>query len=287
MWTHSASSQRGSSQATKPSDRSDCIRVCAMLDQSTGSVKHYSLEIFVVFNSECCVVWPQTVVGDTEEAARACYRAPIHFRVDLLPSPRQFTKFTLAIGNHPFADNGLRFCHFMSMSTASSILPTGASVATIGTMAPSASNSHVPLAGRGLTAEAEDHSMTATLLEPLNALQALSQTLFASLAPAQTKPPPPPPASALVAADNALAAAVTKARAHQARQRRIEALKDEILELDERIGDVCADLEAGRRELEAMIVEGDVRVVAIEQAKKGTPFCLKFSLDLTEHSFVD
>ncbi|KAJ7777447.1 vitamin-D-receptor interacting mediator subunit 4-domain-containing protein [Mycena metata] len=112
--------------------------------------------------------------------------------------------------------------------------------------------------------------MQAELLQPLNELQALSQTLFLALSPVQTKPPPPPSLASFLACDQALSAAVNVAHTHQIKQRKIEALKDEILELDRRWREICTELEAGRRELEEMIEEGEERIKSIEQAKKAS-----------------
>ncbi|KAH9930306.1 vitamin-D-receptor interacting mediator subunit 4-domain-containing protein [Fomitopsis serialis] len=109
--------------------------------------------------------------------------------------------------------------------------------------------------------------MSSILLEPLSQLQTLSQQLFLSLGPAQSKPPPTPPVSAFLEVDAALAAAVQCARAHQVRQRRIEALKAEVLELDSEWRDVVGSLEGGRRELEETVKEGEERLKAIEEAK--------------------
>lgn len=115
--------------------------------------------------------------------------------------------------------------------------------------------------------------MNALLSAPLSELQSLSQALFLSLSPLQSKPPPPPPISAFLSTDAALASAIQLARVHQNKQRRIEALKDEILELEGRWLEICRALEQGRRELEEMIDEGEERCQAIAQAKQG-PFPL-------------
>ncbi|KAJ7623518.1 vitamin-D-receptor interacting mediator subunit 4-domain-containing protein [Roridomyces roridus] len=112
--------------------------------------------------------------------------------------------------------------------------------------------------------------MSSMLLGPLADLQNLSHTLFLSLSPAQSKPPPAPPLSAFLTCDETLSAAVNLAHTHQIKQRKIEALKDEILELDRRWREICTALEAGKRELEEMIEEGDERIEAIEQAKKAS-----------------
>nr|GAT55089.1 predicted protein [Mycena chlorophos] len=110
--------------------------------------------------------------------------------------------------------------------------------------------------------------MSATLVGPLSQLQALSHTLFLSLSPPQTKPPPPPSLDAFVQCDQALASAVNLAYAHQIKQRKIEALKEEILELDARWREICVELDKGKRELEQLIEEGDERIQSIEQAKQ-------------------
>lgn len=107
------------------------------------------------------------------------------------------------------------------------------------------------------------------LLGPLLDLQNLSHTLFLSLSPVQSKPPPPPPLSAFLTCDQALSSAVNLAHTHQIKQRKIEALKDEILELDRRWREICTELEAGKHELEEVIEEGEDRIKSIEQAKKG------------------
>ncbi|KAI0035339.1 vitamin-D-receptor interacting mediator subunit 4-domain-containing protein [Vararia minispora EC-137] len=109
--------------------------------------------------------------------------------------------------------------------------------------------------------------MTNVLLDPLNNLQSLSLLLFQSLSPPQNKPPPPPPISAFIECDATLAAALQLARVHQAKQRRIEALKDEVLELEMRWREVIGGLEEGRRALEVTIDEGEERIRAIKHAK--------------------
>ncbi|RDB23889.1 Mediator of RNA polymerase II transcription subunit 4 [Hypsizygus marmoreus] len=112
-------------------------------------------------------------------------------------------------------------------------------------------------------------SMSAILLAPLNELQALSHTLFLSLSPVQTKPPPAPPLSAFLECDQALSAAINLAHKHQIKQRRIDALEQEILDLEARWREIALELESGKRELEEMMEEGEERIKAIEQAKKG------------------
>jgi Vitamin-D-receptor interacting Mediator subunit 4 len=113
-------------------------------------------------------------------------------------------------------------------------------------------------------------SMTQLLLGPLNHLNSVAQQLFQSLSPPHTKPPPPPAIAALANADAALAEAIQSAHIHQKKQQRIEALKSEVLSLEASWRTVIMQLEEGRRDLEAIILEGDVHLDAIEQAKAGT-----------------
>ncbi|KAF8889348.1 hypothetical protein BD779DRAFT_1469862 [Infundibulicybe gibba] len=129
--------------------------------------------------------------------------------------------------------------------------------------------SHMNVPSANPTTGTEDKSMSAILLAPLNELQELSHTLLLSLSPPQSKPPPPPPLSAFLACDDALSSALQLARLHQLKQRKIDALENEILELDARWREICVELETGKRELEAMIEEGEERIKTIEQAKKG------------------
>lgn len=112
-------------------------------------------------------------------------------------------------------------------------------------------------------------SMSSTLLASLNTLQTLSHTLFLSLSPAQTKPPPPPSVAAFLECNAHLADTVDLARKHQIKQREIDALEAEILDLDTRWREIIAELVQGKQELEAAIEEGDQRLKAIAEAKKG------------------
>jgi len=112
-------------------------------------------------------------------------------------------------------------------------------------------------------------SISETLLSPLNELQALTHTLFLSLAPSQTKPPPPPPLSAFLECDRALAEAINLVHVHQIKQRKIDALEAEILQLESQWRDICTQLAKGKAELEEIIEEGDERITAIEEAKRG------------------
>jgi mediator of RNA polymerase II transcription subunit 4 len=72
-----------------------------------------------------------------------------------------------------------------------------------------------------------------------------------------------------LACDEALSSAITLARIHQTKQRRVDALEKDILDLEARWREIAFELDGGRKELEEMIEEGEERVKAIEQAKKG------------------
>ncbi|KIP04521.1 hypothetical protein PHLGIDRAFT_75795 [Phlebiopsis gigantea 11061_1 CR5-6] len=113
-------------------------------------------------------------------------------------------------------------------------------------------------------------AMSDILLQPLNDLQTLTHTLFHSLSPSQTRPPPVPPISAFLEADAALAEAAKLARQHQIKQRKNERLKDVFLALEERWREVVQELEKGKRELDAILTESEVRIKNIEVAKTGT-----------------
>lgn len=122
----------------------------------------------------------------------------------------------------------------------------------------------------GLSNSSKDvSSMSSILTGPLNELHALSQVLFQSLSPPQTKPPPPPPLEAFLRCDKALADAMNIAQTHQIKQRKIEALGSEILDLEAQWRNICEELAQGKSELEELIEEGEERLKAIEQAKKG------------------
>lgn len=112
--------------------------------------------------------------------------------------------------------------------------------------------------------------MGSRLLRPLNDIHQLSQTLFLSLSGTQaSRRPTAPPVTAFLDCDIELANALRLARKHQIKQQKIEGLKDEILELDSRWRQICAELETGKRELEIMINEGEERIKAIDKAKEG------------------
>ncbi|TFK26245.1 hypothetical protein FA15DRAFT_307245 [Coprinopsis marcescibilis] len=120
----------------------------------------------------------------------------------------------------------------------------------------------------GSSKKNEDASMSAILLAPLTDIQSLAHTLFQSLSPPQTKPPPPPPLSAFLECDQKLAAAVNLAHSHQVKQRKIESLEQELLELERSWRDICTELAKGKRELEQIIEDGNERIKAIDTAKK-------------------
>jgi mediator of RNA polymerase II transcription subunit 4 len=112
--------------------------------------------------------------------------------------------------------------------------------------------------------------MSDSLLEPLGTLQSLSHSLFLSLGtPVQSKPPPPPPPTAFLQCDQALADALQLAHVHQIKQNKIESLKDEFLILQQKWREICAEMEMGKRDLEMMIREGEQRISAINDAKRG------------------
>ncbi|KAF9531720.1 vitamin-D-receptor interacting mediator subunit 4-domain-containing protein [Crepidotus variabilis] len=129
--------------------------------------------------------------------------------------------------------------------------------------------------------------MSTTLLTPLNELQALAQILFLSLSPPNTKPPPMPPLSAFIECDKALAAAINLAHIHQTKQRKIDALETEILELEAKWRAICTELATGKAELEEIIEEGDERLKAVEAAKKASipyPELLAYAQSLSAFS---
>ncbi|KAH9009155.1 hypothetical protein EDB84DRAFT_1591093 [Lactarius hengduanensis] len=99
------------------------------------------------------------------------------------------------------------------------------------------------------------NSTTGLLLGPLHHLNSVAQQLLQSLSPPHTKPPHPPSITALAEADAALA--------------RLLHAEVDVLALENSWRNVIVQLEEGRRDLEAIIAEGDVRLDAIEQAKAG------------------
>ena len=115
-------------------------------------------------------------------------------------------------------------------------------------------------------------SMGDQLLKPIEEFQHLSQTLFLSLSGDQTaRRVPPPSVSSFIECDAQISRALDIARTHQIKQRKIEALKQEILDLNAQWRHICSELEAGKQELETMIKEGDERIESIDKAKYGQP----------------
>ena len=121
-------------------------------------------------------------------------------------------------------------------------------------------------------------SMSDQLLKPIEEFQRLSQTLFLSLSGDQTaRRVPLPSVSSFVECDAQISRALDIARTHQIKQRKIEALKQDILDLNAQWRHICSELEAGKQELEIMIKEGDERIESIDRAKYGQfapAFCL-------------
>jgi mediator of RNA polymerase II transcription subunit 4 len=111
--------------------------------------------------------------------------------------------------------------------------------------------------------------MRETLSAPLSELEGLSHALLLSLSPYTTKPQAPPPTSALLECDASIAAALHQARQHQIRQRRIEALKKDVLDLEGKLREVYSELEMGRRELGEILEKGAGRQEEIARAAEG------------------
>ncbi len=130
-------------------------------------------------------------------------------------------------------------------------------------------------------------SMTGALLAPLNELQSLTQALFQALSSTQARPSQPPPISAFLAVDSALADATKLARKHQVKQRKIERLKNEVLELEMKWREVIQELDQGKRDLDAIIAEGDERIKSIEEAKSGEwAVSIRHFLGAPTHSYM-
>lgn len=124
-------------------------------------------------------------------------------------------------------------------------------------------------------------SMNDQLLKPIEEFQRLSQALFLSLSGDQNaRRVHPPSVSAFIQCDAEISRALDIARTHQIKQRKIEALKREILDLNAQWRHICSALEAGKQELEIMIKEGDERIESIEKAKDGA-----FGLELFSNKF--
>lgn len=114
-------------------------------------------------------------------------------------------------------------------------------------------------------------SMRDALLDPLLRINNFSETLLKSLGPVSSayKLPPPPPLSELIECDYQLATALQEARVHQGKQKEIEELTAEILELDAQLREVITALSRGKEALENILTEGEEVLAAAEQASKG------------------
>ena len=120
-------------------------------------------------------------------------------------------------------------------------------------------------------------SMRQVLSEPVEQLEVLSQTLIRSLGPASStyRVQQPPPIEAFLEVDSAMAAALHQARAHQIKQKEIERLTEEILELDAQLRESVLMVTDGMEELGKIVTEGDETLAVIEQAAKGAvPLCV-------------
>ena len=113
-------------------------------------------------------------------------------------------------------------------------------------------------------------SMSDQLLKPIEEFQRLSQALFLSLSGDPTaRRVPLPPVSSFIECDAQISRALDIARTHQIKQRKIEILKQDILDLNAQWRHICSELEAGKQELEIMIKEGEERIESIDKAKYG------------------
>ena len=124
------------------------------------------------------------------------------------------------------------------------------------------------------TPQSAPQSMREVLTRPLNQIDSLSQALLRSLAPSQSstvKPPTAPPTIAFIEVDQALAAAVNMAQVHQEKQREIEALTREILDMERELRDRIQFLADGRNTLNELLRESEETISAIDLASKSTP----------------
>ena len=115
-------------------------------------------------------------------------------------------------------------------------------------------------------------SMTDALTTPLATVTTLSNTLFQSLSSPHPHARPniaPPPISAFHSVEASLAHALAETASHQRRQKRIEELIAEIGVLETRWRWIVERIEQGKRELEAVVKEGDERIEGIRKAKEG------------------
>lgn len=114
--------------------------------------------------------------------------------------------------------------------------------------------------------------MTDKLSTPLASVTTLSNTLFQSLSSPHPHAKPsiaPPPTSAFFDVEGSLARALAETATHQRRQKRIEELIAEIGVLEARWRSIVERIEEGKRELEAVVREGEERIEGIRKAKEG------------------
>ncbi|KAG8854302.1 hypothetical protein FRB96_007707 [Tulasnella sp. 330] len=134
----------------------------------------------------------------------------------------------------------------------------------------------------------EPQSMREILNAPLAEFEALTNQLFLSLAsPSSLRSQPPPSVEAFIQCDKALAAALAQAREHQIKQGRIERLKEEIVQLEWRLRDICLKVTQDKTELETMIRIGEDRIKAMDRAEKSplpTDIILTYAANLGSYS---
>jgi len=121
------------------------------------------------------------------------------------------------------------------------------------------------------TPQSAPQSMREELTRPLNQIDSLCQALLRSLAPSQSstvKPPTAPSTIVFIEVDQALAAAVNMAQVHQEKQREIEALTREILDMERELRDRIQFLADGRNTLNELLRESEETISAIDLASK-------------------
>lgn len=114
--------------------------------------------------------------------------------------------------------------------------------------------------------------MSDALTAPLTSINTLSNTLFQSLSSPHPHAKPSialPPISAFFNVEASLAHALEETATHQRRQKRIEELIAEIGVLEARWRYIVERIEQGKRELEAVVKEGEERIEGIRKAKEG------------------
>ncbi|KAF8141753.1 vitamin-D-receptor interacting mediator subunit 4-domain-containing protein [Boletus edulis] len=115
--------------------------------------------------------------------------------------------------------------------------------------------------------------MSDTLTAPLTSVTTLSNTLFQSLSSPHPHAKPsiaPPPIPAFFHVEASLARALAETASHQRRQKRIEELIAEIGMIEARWRSIVERIEQGKRELEAVVEEGEERVEGIRKAKEAS-----------------